>query len=138
MNKELHGTIEYLKTLKGRIESVLEWLRGGSYITTTDTIRTTGPTGTDVGFRAKSSDSTGDVALEVGSGGTNHGVYSFTLDSWILLANSTGAYFGNAFSTDMNGNGYIDLNKYTTSGHVDKTICDALNSLGWLSDCTES
>lgn len=32
----------------------------------------------------------------------------------------------------------LDISNYTTAGNVDKTIYDALNSLGWLSDCVES
>lgn len=44
----------------------------------------------------------------------------------------------NAFSVDWDGEMRPCLNNYQTSGNVDKTIYDALNSLGWLSDCVES
>lgn len=44
----------------------------------------------------------------------------------------------NALAVTFDGNIKMCLNNYQTSGNVDKTIYDALNSLGWLSDCTES
>ena len=67
----------------------------------------------------KFNDSQGDTAFEIGNG---------TSDS----------DRSNAFSVDWDGEMRPCLNNYQTSGNVDKTIYDALNSLGWLSDCVES
>lgn len=82
--------------IKETIGHIVDWMKGGVYITTTATIRTKGPTGTDVGYRAKSIDSAGDVAVQVGAGGVNHGVYSRTLDKWMIYADSTDVYVDNA------------------------------------------
>ena len=44
----------------------------------------------------------------------------------------------NALEVTRGGEIKTRLDSYQTSGNVDKTIYDALNSLGWLSDCVES
>lgn len=44
----------------------------------------------------------------------------------------------NALEVTRGGEIKMRMDSYQTSGNVDKTIYDALNSLGWLSDCTES
>ena len=71
-------------------------------------------------------DSSYDVQIIVTDGETT--IYTYpTIDSNIRLIKITD-----------DGNVQMRIAKYQTSGNVDKTIYDALNSLGWLSDCTES
>lgn len=67
------------------------------------------------------------------------GKYNRNQDNAFEIGNGTSdSDRSNAFSVGWDGNAKMCLNKYQTSGNVDKTIYDALNSLGWLSDCTES
>ena len=49
-------------------------------------------TGTDAFFTAKNSTTPVSVSLGVGSGGTNHGVWSGTMQRWLLHGNGTNVY----------------------------------------------
>lgn len=51
----------------------------------------------DVGFYAKRSDTGVEVLMGVGSGGTNHGIYSNKLGKWMMYGNASNVYLnGNA------------------------------------------
>ena len=70
-------------------------------------------------------DSSYDVQIIVTDGETT--IYTYpTIDSNIRLLKITD-----------DGNVHMRIANYQTTGNIDKTIYDALNSLGWLSDCVE-
>ncbi|MBR3389535.1 MAG: hypothetical protein IKG83_03375 [Prevotella sp.] len=76
-------------------------------------------------FRAKRTDSTGDVAFGIGSGGINHGMYSATLGRWVLYANDTDAYFQGRTKTQDTA-GYTE-DVYGNPQHQRSTNTDTWN-----------
>lgn len=81
--------------IKETLAKIVNWLKGGEWITTTNTLCVQGETGADVGLTAKSIDGTGSVLLGVGSGGDNHGVYSRTMSRWMIYSDGTYTWFDN-------------------------------------------
>lgn len=48
--------------------------------------------GLPVGYRATRDDTGASVAVEIGSGGVNHGVYSESMNKWLLYGNGSNVY----------------------------------------------
>lgn len=69
-------------------------------------------------YMAERTDTGVGVWLGVGSGGTNHGVYSQKLDKWMMYADASNVYLnGNATSaTKVNNNLVVKLNGGSTEG----------------------
>lgn len=98
--------------IKETLAKIVNWLKGGEWITTTNTLCVQGETGADVGLTAKSIDGTGSVLLGVGSGGDNHGVYSRTMSRWMVHSDGTYTWFddnnGGNLRWDMGTNNTSD------------------------------
>ena len=71
------------KSLKEILTSIIQWIKAPYIIS---------PTGTDAFFRTYNSDTNTTVSLGVGSGGTNHGVWSGTMQKWLLYGDGTNVY----------------------------------------------
>ena len=78
--------------IKETFGRIVNWLKGGTYIMTNDIVKIQGGTGAMVGVRATSTDSTGDLAVGVDPTGVNHGLYSFTLNKWLLHVEGSAVY----------------------------------------------
>lgn len=98
--------------LKKAIKYIINWLKGGVWMTTSNSLGVQGETGANVGLTAKSIDGTGDILLGVGTGGSNHGIYSNTMSRWMVYSDGTYTWFdnndGGHFRWDMSTNNTTD------------------------------
>lgn len=56
---------------------------------------------TEVGFYAKRTDTNVEVWIGLGSGGTNHGVYSRTMNKWLIHGDGSKVYLDNISTSDI-------------------------------------
>lgn len=125
-------------SLKDILTNIAVWIKAP---------KRTEATGTDAFFRAENSDTNVAVSFGVGSGGTNHGLWSHKLGKWLIYGNDTEVRVnGNASgSTVISGNTYHSDNIYmlnakaifgkTTDGTFQNALspCNSSNAcvLGW-------
>lgn len=95
--------------LKKAIKYIISWLKGGTTISLSAPLQVSG---NGNGYRVSNDDETVSVDLSVGSGGTNHGVWSVPLDKWMVYSDGTYTWFNNSnggyYRWDMNTNNTTD------------------------------
>ena len=76
----------------------------------------------DVGFYAKRSDTGVEVWMGVGSGGTNHGIYSNKLGKWMMYGDATNVYLNGNAATATKLATARTINGVSFDGSADITI----------------
>lgn len=95
-----------------------------------------GAASTDVGYFAKRTDTNTEVWMGVGSGGTNHGVYSMKLNKWLLHGDATYTCVnGEDFKIDSSGNATL-RGKLTTGNAICTAACTSRKTINYSTEWT--